>query len=74
MNKILSLKQHIPFLLGLLVLAVIAGAMLLYESDFLWKVQEKNLFLNSMLFFKEQMVVPGGLLTWVGMWFTQFLY
>ena len=27
-----------------------------------------------MLFFKEQLVVPGGLLTWVGMWFTQFLY
>ena len=61
-------------MLGLLVLAVIAGTMLLYESDLLWKVQEKNLFLSSMLFFKEQMVVPGGLLTWVGMWFTQFLY
>ena len=48
--------------------------MLLFESDQLWKIQEKNLFLCTMLFFKEQLVVPGGLLTWIGTWFTQFLY
>ena len=55
-------------------LAFIAGAMLFFESDQLWKVQEKNLFLCSTLFLKEQLVAPGGLLTWVGTWFTQFLY
>ena len=53
---------------------MLAGVLLTYEYHLLWKVQEKNLFLCSMLFFKEQLVVPGGLLTWVGMWFTQFLY
>lgn len=53
---------------------VIAGVLLIFESDQLWKVQEKNLFLCSMLYLKEQMVVPGGLLTWLGTWFTQFLY
>ena len=57
-----------------MALVVIAGALLLFESDQLWKVQEKNLFLCSMLFLKEQLVAPGGLLTWIGMWFTQFLY
>ena len=53
---------------------MIAGALLVFESDQLWKIQEKNLFLCSALFLKEQFVVPGGLLSWVGMWFTQFLY
>lgn len=48
--------------------------MLFFEGDQLWKIQEKNLFLDSHLFFSEQLVVPGGLLSWVGMWFTQFLY
>ena len=45
-------------------LAVIAGALLWLENDFLWKLQEQNLFLDTSLFFKEQMVVPGGLLSW----------
>ena len=64
-------KKHATFFLGLLTLAVVAGVLLTYEYHLLWKVQEKNLFLCSVLFFKEQLVVPGGLLTWVGMWFTQ---
>ena len=67
-------KQYAFVILWLTALAVLAGVLLTYEYHLLWKVQEKNLFLCSMLFFKEQLVVPGGLLTWVGMWFTQFLY
>ena len=67
-------KQYAFVFLWLTALAVLAGVLLTYEYHLLWKVQEKNLFLCSMLFFKEQLVVPGGLLTWVGMWFTQFLY
>lgn len=68
------MKKYVPIVLWLGALAVIAGALLLFESDQLWKIQEKNLFLCSALFLKEQFVVPGGLLSWVGMWFTQFLY
>ncbi len=55
-------------------LAVIAGGLLIYESHFLWKVQELNLFLHTTLFFKQQMVVPAGMLTYIGTWFTQFFY
>ena len=55
-------------------LAVIAFALLFFEKDFLWKVQEMNLFQNSSLFFKQQMVVPGGMLTYLGTYLTQFLY
>lgn len=55
-------------------LAVIALALLFFESDFLWKAQELNLFQQTGLFFRQQMVVPGGMLTYVGTWLTQFFY
>ena len=67
-------KQYATLFLGLIILAVVAGILLAYEPHFLWKVQEKNLFLCSALFLKEQLVVPGGMLTWLGTFFTQFLY
>lgn len=51
-----------------------AGALLFLESDFLWKLQENNLFLDTMLFFREKMVVPGGLLSWTATYQTQFFY
>ena len=55
-------------------LAVIAAALLFCEIHLLWKLQESNLFLSSGLFFREQLVVPGGLLTWMGTWLTQFFF
>ena len=67
-------QKYLALAIWLVALVVIAGALLIFESDQLWKVQERNLFLCSMLYLKEQIVVPGGLLTWLGTWFTQFLY
>ena len=74
MKTVQSLKRYTPLLLGLLTLAVVAVILLTYEQHLLWKIQEKNLFLCSALYLKEQLVVPGGLLTWLGTFFTQFLY
>ena len=67
-------QKHLALAIWLGALIIIAGGLLLFESDQLWKIQEKSLFLNSTLFLKEQLLVPGGLLTWTGTWFTQFLY
>ena len=67
-------QKHLSIMIWIIALAITAGAMLFFESDQLWKLQQKNLFLCSMLFLKEQLVMPGGLLTWMGTWFTQFLY
>ena len=53
---------------------VAAWTLLIFERDLLWKVQEMNLFLFTPLFFQQQMVVPGGMLTYLGTFFTQFLY
>ena len=55
-------------------LAALACGLLLCESHFLWKAQELNLFLDTPLFFKQQMVVPGGMLTYLGTFLTQLLY
>ena len=63
-----------PLALWTGVLAVIAAALLYFESDLLWKVQHFNLFLFSSLFFKQQMIVPGGMLSYLGTFFTQFFY
>lgn len=48
--------------------------LLAFESDYLLRVQELNLFLYTPLFFKQQMVVAGGMLTYLGTYFTQYFY
>ena len=57
----------------LLALIIVAGSLLFFENDFLWKTQELNLFLTTPAFFSQQMVVPGGFLTYIGTFLTQFL-
>lgn len=61
---------------ALLIAALLAAAysLLTYESEYLWKAQELNLFLDTPLFFRQQMVTSGWLLTWVGTYFTEFFY
>ena len=53
---------------------MVASALLYYEADLLWKVQQHNVFLNSSLFFHQQMVVPGGMLSYLGAFFSQHFY
>ena len=68
------MKRYLPLTIWGAVLLVIACMLLWLESDFLWKLQEQNLFLDTSLFFKEKMVVPGGLLSWLGTYLTQYFY
>lgn len=68
------MKRYLPLTLWGAMLLVIAGVLLWLENDFLWKLQEQNLFLDTSLFFKERMVVPGGLLSWLGTYLTQYFY
>lgn len=67
-------KSHASSLVWLLALLVTAGLLLSYEHFVLWKIQEQNLFLDTPLFFRQQMVVPGGLLSYLGSFLTQLLY
>ncbi len=68
------MKKILPFLFALVALILLAGALLFLESDLLWKAQELNLFLDTSLFFRQQLVVAGGLLTYLSTFFTQFFY
>ncbi len=61
-------------LLALLALLTVGCALVTLESEYLWKAQELNLFLDTPLFFRQQMVASGWLLTWLGTWFTEFFY
>jgi len=67
------LKYIPPLMVGIALLAIIF-ILTLAEGEYLWKVQELNLFLDTGTFFRQQMVVPGGMLTWMGTFFTQLFY
>lgn len=56
------------------MLLIIALSLLIGEADLLWKVQQYNPFLYSTHFFHQQMLVPGGMLSYVGSFFTQHFY
>ena len=68
-----KLKLLSPALV-VVALLVTACCLLIFESEVLWKVQEMNLFLDTSLFLKQQMVTSGGLLTWLGCYFTEFFF
>ena len=60
-----KLKLLSPALVVVTLLAT-ACSLLIFEREVLWKVQEMNLFLDTPLFLKQQMVTSGWLLTWLG--------
>ena len=68
------MRKFITPVVWLTALAVTAGLLLSYEYHVLWKIQEQSLFLDTPLFFRQQMLVPGGLLTYIGTFLTQLLY
>ena len=68
------MKRVIPFLPWIGALLLMAVALLCFESDLLWKIQQYNLFLDTSLFFSQMMVEAGGLLSYVSSYFTQFFY
>lgn len=80
MNEVINMqiknffRQHITHLFAIAALLAIAIVLLTYEYHWLWKVQEQNLFLWTSLYFRQQFVVPSGLLVWLSTFFTQFLY
>ena len=73
-NLDFRMRKLIPIAMWLGALVVVAFALLYYEADLLWKVQQHNAFLNTSLFFKQQMVVPGGMLSYLGSFLSQHFY
>ena len=63
-----------PLLLSVAALLLAYWVIVGQESAYLFKVQELNLFLYTPLFLHQQMVVPGGMMAYLGSYFTQFFY
>lgn len=57
-----------------LALCAAGWALLRYETELLFRAQELNLFLPTALFYKTLAAYPGGTLSWLGAFFTQFFY
>lgn len=71
------MKDKLRFLpIAIVALAVVAMAvcLIVFENNLMWKIQERSLFLYTMLCFKQHLVVAGGFISWVGTYFTQYLY
>lgn len=62
------------FALSLAALAALAAVMLTYEWEYLFRIQEQSLFLDTPDFFFDAVTRPAGLLSWTGACLTQFLY
>lgn len=59
----------------MIVFTLFAGVMLVgMNSDYLFTVQERSLFLNNSIFFDELTATPGGIIRWIGCFLTQFFY
>lgn len=63
------MKQHLSFI-GLLSVIFL----LVLNSDLLYMVQSRSLFMSGSIFLADCLRVPGGFLTWLSLWFTQFFY
>lgn len=61
------------------IAAVLLGALSYYflvvlNSDTLFMIQTRSIFVDSDAFWSECVAVPGGLLQWAGSWLTQLFY
>jgi hypothetical protein len=66
--------RWLPFFWTALFCIAAAWGMLSREQDLLYRISELNLFLPTPLFFKQYMIVPGGLMSYLGAFLTQFCY
>ncbi len=63
-----------PCATGVLFAIVIYICLYSELQDFFFRSQELSLFLPGSLFFTQQMALPGGFITWVSAFLTQFFY
>ena len=68
------LRRWLTPMMSVLLLVAVAVVALVAESDYLYRVQELNLFITSWQYFADQMAVPAGWLSWCGSMLTQLFY
>lgn len=69
-----SLNQYMPWIGGILFF-LFAGFLLMGPNyEYLLAVQERSLFTANADFFHNLIATPGGIVHWLGCFFTQFFY
>ena len=66
--------KRFPLIAGAVFVAVAWALLNIFEHEYLFRVQELSLWLPTKVFFDERMLVPGGLMTYIACFLTQFFY
>jgi hypothetical protein len=69
-----SVLKRLPLMAGLFFAVLVWGLLNLFEHEFLFRVQELSLWLPTKVYFDERMLVPGGLMSYIACFLTQFFY
>lgn len=62
--------KYLPYLFAVLLAAIL----LIFYKEFLWRMQLHSIFLSNELFFSQSVALPGGFMTWISAYLTQFFY
>ncbi len=66
--------KRLPLIAGLTFLAITWLLLNIFEHEYLYRVQELSLWLPTEVYFDERMMVPGGLMSYIACFLTQFFY
>ncbi|MBP5515247.1 MAG: hypothetical protein J6Y04_10840 [Bacteroidaceae bacterium] len=69
-----TINRFIVPLLLTVALAIMGWLVLRTETDVLYRLQELSLWLPTRHFFETSIIYPGGVLTWLSAFMTQFFY
>lgn len=69
-----GLLRRLPLIAGLSFAFVVWVLLNAFEHEFLFRVQELSLWLPTKVYFDERMLVPGGMMSYIACFLTQFFY
>ena len=67
-------NKRLPLIAGLAFAALTWLLFNIFEHEYLFRVQELSLWLPTKVYFDERMMLPGGLLSYIACFLTQFFY
>lgn len=67
-------SRRLPLITGFAFAAIVWTLFSIFEYQYLFRVQELSLWLPTKVYFDERMMVPGGLMSYIACFLTQFFY
>ncbi len=66
--------KRLPLIAGLTFATLIWILLNVFEKEYLFRLQELSLWLPTKVYWDERMMVPGGLMSYIACFLTQFFY